>query len=97
MFANFNLFFSPFSSYGRVRAVFDYFFDIKKSSRSTDRLLYTQQNIDHCWPDYKLPFFISFTAKSAARAVSAIYVSDGFTHEADVIQAPSVLNTFLTA
>ena len=46
---------------------------------------------------YKFPRFISPTAQSQALAVSAIYVSDGFTHELDVMQAPSVTNTFFTA
>ena len=36
----------------------------------------------------------SLTAKSAARAVSAIYVSDGLGHAVDVMQAPSVTKTF---
>ena len=32
------------------------------------------------------------TAWFAARAVKAIYVIDGLTHDADVIAAPSVIN-----
>src|SRR5690606_10338284 len=43
---------------------------------------------------HRLPFFSSDVAKSTARAVSAMYVSEGFTHAADVIHAPSVTNTF---
>ena len=35
----------------------------------------------------------SFTAKSAARAVSAMYVSEGFTHADDVMHEPSVTKT----
>src|SRR5262249_16939847 len=43
---------------------------------------------------HRFRFFSSFTAKSAARAVSAMYVSDGFWHAADVMHEPSVTNTF---
>src|SRR5690606_25962967 len=44
--------------------------------------------------DYRLRLLSSPTAKSTARAVRAMYVSDGFTHEPEVIHAPSVTNTF---
>ena len=37
--------------------------------------------------------FSSRTAKSAARAVRAMYVSDGFWHAVDVMHAPSVTKT----
>ena len=37
--------------------------------------------------------FNSVTAYAAARAVSAIYVSDGFWQAEEVMQAPSVTNT----
>jgi hypothetical protein len=43
---------------------------------------------------YRFIFFNSFTAKSAALAVSAMYVNDGFTQDADTMAAPSVTNTF---
>ena len=43
------------------------------------------------------PRFISPTAKSAARAVSAMKVSDGFTHAIEVMQLPSVTNTFFAS
>jgi hypothetical protein len=43
---------------------------------------------------YKFFFFNSFTAKSAARAVRAIYVSEGFTQDAETIAEPSVTKTF---
>src|ERR1700746_699906 len=46
---------------------------------------------------YRLFFFISDTAKSQARAVSAMYVSDGFTQEEDTMHAPSVRNRFLAS
>jgi hypothetical protein len=46
---------------------------------------------------YKFFLVISLTAKAAARAVRAMYVSDGFTHEAEVMAAPSVIKTFLQA
>jgi hypothetical protein len=46
---------------------------------------------------HKSPRFISPTAKSAARAVSAIKVSEGFTHATEVMQAPSVIKTFFAA
>lgn len=48
-------------------------------------------------PGYRLFFFISDTAKSQARAVSAIYVSDGFTQEEETMHAPSVIKTFITS
>src|SRR6185437_5893721 len=52
--------------------------------------------VDCCWQGlHKLPLFISSTAWLAARAVSAINVSDGFWLPVDVIQAPSVTKTFL--
>jgi hypothetical protein len=44
--------------------------------------------------DYKFFFFNSFTAKSAARAVRAMYVSEGFTQDAETIAEPSVTKTF---
>jgi hypothetical protein len=37
------------------------------------------------------------TAKSQARAVSAMYVSDGLTQEDETMQAPSVINTFFAS
>ena len=37
------------------------------------------------------------TAKSQARAVNAMYVSDGFTQEEDTIHAPSVKNKFFAS
>src|SRR5229473_3769376 len=40
---------------------------------------------------YSSFFFIAETAKSHARAVSAMYVSEGFTHEEETMQAPSVM------
>ena len=40
------------------------------------------------------PFLSSATAKSAALAVNAIYVSEGFWQAEDTIAAPSVTNTF---
>lgn len=46
---------------------------------------------------YKLFFFISETAKSQARAVSAMYVSDGLTQEEETIQAPSVIKRFFAS
>src|SRR5437763_17085402 len=46
---------------------------------------------------YRLFFFISDTAKSQARAVSAMYVSDGFTQEEETMHAPSVRNRFLAS
>ena len=46
---------------------------------------------------YRLFILSSETAKSQARAVSAMYVSDGFTHEEDTMQAPSVINRFLAS
>ena len=46
---------------------------------------------------YKLFFFISETAKSQARAVSAMYVSDGFTQAEEVMQPPSVTKRFFTS
>ena len=42
----------------------------------------------------RLPRFSSSTANAEARAVSAMYVSDGLTHAAEVMHAPSVTNTF---
>ena len=44
---------------------------------------------------YKLFSLISETAKSQARAVSAMYVSDGFTQEEETMQAPSGRKRFL--
>lgn len=46
---------------------------------------------------YKFFFFNSATAKSAARAVNAMYVSEGLTQEEEAIAAPSVTKTFLQA
>ena len=46
---------------------------------------------------YKFRFFNSPTAKFAARAVSAMNVSEGFWLPTEVMQAPSVTNTFLQA
>ena len=40
--------------------------------------------------------FSSFTAKSQALAVNAMYVREGFWQAEEVIQAPSVTNTFFT-
>jgi sulfite reductase beta subunit-like hemoprotein len=37
------------------------------------------------------------TAKSQARAVNAIYVSDGLTQEFEAMHAPSVMNRFFTS
>src|SRR5258708_2273039 len=48
-------------------------------------------------PAQRLFFFISETAKSQARAVKAMYVSDGFTHEADVMHAPSDMKRFFAS
>lgn len=42
---------------------------------------------------YRLRRVSSSTAKAAARAVSAMYVSDGFWHAVDAMQAPSVTKT----
>src|SRR5437870_2981648 len=41
--------------------------------------------------------FIASTAYAAARAVSPMYVMDGFWHAVDAMQAPSVTNTFFTS
>src|SRR5713226_7250855 len=46
---------------------------------------------------YRLFFLSAETAKSQARAVNAMYVSDGFTHEEDTMQAPSVINKFFAS
>src|SRR5215471_723162 len=46
---------------------------------------------------YRLFFSISETAKSQARAVSAMYVSDGFTQEEETMQAPSVRKRFFAS
>src|SRR5207249_241238 len=46
---------------------------------------------------YRLFFLSSETAKSQARAVSAIYVSEGFTHAAEVMHAPSVMKRFFAS
>src|SRR5579871_2297462 len=43
---------------------------------------------------YRFPFFNSLTAWSAARAVNAIYVNEGFWQAAEAINDPSVTNTF---
>ena len=49
------------------------------------------------WNPHKFLCFNSRTAQSTARAVNAIYVNDGFCVDVEVIQAPSVTNTFLHA
>src|ERR1019366_299811 len=46
---------------------------------------------------HRAPFFISPTACAAARAVSAMYVIDGFWHPFDAMHAPSVTNRFFTS
>ena len=43
---------------------------------------------------YKFLFFNSLTAWSAALAVKAMYVSEGFTQDDDAIKEPSVTKTF---
>jgi len=47
-------------------------------------------------PTYNSSFFIESTAKSAALAVRAMKVSEGFTQEVEVMHAPSVMKTFFT-
>src|SRR5260370_9429149 len=48
-------------------------------------------------PFHRLFFFNSETAKSQARAVSAMYVSEGLTQEADVMHAPSGRKRFFAS
>src|SRR5204863_8998235 len=46
---------------------------------------------------YRLFFLSSETAKSQARAVRAMYVSEGFTQAAEVMHAPSVMKRFFAS
>jgi hypothetical protein len=62
-----------------------------------DRICHPSNFTDSFKANYKFLFFNSFTAKSAARAVIAMYVNEGFTQEAEAIAAPSVMNTFFTS
>src|SRR5260370_468295 len=58
-------------------------------------LLWRTNDLGHAKPSpYKLFFLSSETAKSQARAVKAMYVSDGLTQEEETMQAPSVRNKF---
>ena len=61
-------------------------------TEGSPQYFYQKRQIDYY---FNLPFFNSETAKSAARAVNAIYVNDGLTQLEDAIDAPSVTKTFL--